>query len=148
MKKRLIWTVLLLVFLAAPSALAEETIWYTNWDAAAKESQATNKPILIDFTGSDWCGWCMQLKAEVFDTETFQKWAAKNVVLLEVDFPNNRQLSPEEIAHNEKLARNYGIQGFPTIIFADYQGNALGRYGYDAGGPANWTKNAEAKMGK
>lgn len=148
MKMRSILAGLLMAFLLTGSALAGGTDWHTSWDEAAKESAKTKKPILMDFTGSDWCGWCIKLKAEVFDTQAFKDWAAKNVVLLELDFPRGKALPPEIQTQNSELSRKYGVRGYPTIIFADHEGNALGRYGYDEGGPKVWTKKAETLMGK
>jgi protein disulfide-isomerase len=118
--------------------------WYTSWDEAAKESQRSGKPIMMDFTGSDWCGWCMKLKSEVFDTPYFQQWAADKVVLLEVDFPRNKPLPEAQAAKNEELAAKYQVEGFPTIVFTDHTGEQLGTAGYQEGGPELWTRNAEA----
>ena len=64
--------------------------WYVNVQKANVESAKTGKPILANFTGSDWCGWCMKLRREVFDTPEFQEWAKKNVVLLELDYPRKK----------------------------------------------------------
>lgn len=118
--------------------------WYTSWDQAAAESKKTGKPILMDFTGSDWCGWCIKLKKEVFDTAEFRNWASQKVVLLEIDFPQKKKLDKTTKAQNERLAKKYDVQGFPTIVFADHTGKAISRYGYDRGGPVNWTRKAEA----
>lgn len=137
---------LLTLFVCAQPSFAkpaEGAAWLTSWEAAAKQSKATGKPILIDFTGSDWCGWCIRLKKEVFDTEYFQKWAKQKVVLLEVDFPRKKPLPEAQQAANEKLAAKYNVQGFPTVIFADHKGNAISQYGYDEGGPEAWTAKAE-----
>jgi thioredoxin-related protein len=135
-----------LCLLLAGSAAADG--WLTSYDEAVKKSKSSGKPILMDFTGSDWCGWCIKLKKEVFDTPEFQKWADKNVVLLEVDFPQGKEQSAQLKQQNEKLSQKYGIEGYPTIIFADSKGNTLGQYGYDKGGPAVWTKNAEGMLKK
>ncbi|MCA9777431.1 MAG: thioredoxin family protein, partial [Candidatus Eremiobacteraeota bacterium] len=62
-------------------------VWLTDWEAAKAQAQRTNKPILINFTGSDWCGWCIRLKKEVFSQEEFKSWAGQKVVLFEADFP-------------------------------------------------------------
>lgn len=122
--------------------------WTTSWDTAVAESKATGKPILVDFTGSNWCGWCKKLKAEVFDKAEFKTWAKSHVVLLEADFPEPNNLAPALKAQNEKLSQKYAIEGYPTILFVNAAGEELGRYGYDEGGPAVWTKNAETKMAK
>ena len=118
-------------------------VWHTSWEDAVVEARQNNKPILVDFTGSDWCGWCKKLKREVFDTDQFKMWAASNVVLLEIDFPHNRKLAPSVEAANQKLAQKYGVKGFPTIMFVDAGGKALGKMGYEEGGPAVWTGKAD-----
>lgn len=141
LKGKTLLAALATLMLLSGAALAESG-WHTNWADAAKESKNTGKPILMDFTGSDWCGWCIRLKEEVFSTAYFQKWAKANVVLLELDFPRGKPQSEETKAANQELARKYQIQGFPSIIFADATGKELGRYGYDEGGPENWTKTA------
>ena len=128
----------------APSL--ESSTWLTSYEAAVKESQRTGKPIMMDFTGSDWCGWCKKLKAEVFETEQFKNWAAQNVVLLEVDFPRANPLPEDQAKQNEELAAKYGIQGFPTIVFADHTGEPLGALGYEEGGPEVWTSKAQASL--
>lgn len=122
--------------------------WHTTWDAAAAEAKRSNKPILINFTGSDWCGWCMRLKEEVFDTDIFRGWASQRVVLLEVDFPK-RKAQPEPMkAANQQLAQKFGVRGYPTICFANAKGDTLGNFGYMEGGPTVWTKEAEKYMKK
>lgn len=142
MKAKSIVLALLTTFLMSGMALADKATWLTSWDDAVKQSKERGKPILMDFTGSDWCGWCMKLDKEVFDTETFQKWAKKNVVLLKLDFPNEIEQSPELVAQNQALAQRYGVRGFPTIIFADQDGKPIGKLGYDRGGPEVWTSKA------
>ena len=147
MKVKLLLAGFLTLFFVSQPALAEKgkgPVWLTSWDEAAKQSKATGKPILMDFTGSDWCGWCIKLKEEVFDTEYFKTWAAKKVVLLEVDFPRKTELPAKQQAQNDKLAEKFAVQGFPTIIFADHQGKQLSQFGYDEGGPKAWTAKAEA----
>lgn len=124
-------------------ALARAGEWGTDYKAALAEAQKTGKVILADFTGSDWCGWCVKLKSEVFDTDEFKAWADKNVVLLELDFPKSKPLTGEVRAQNKELQGKFGIRGFPTIVFISADGKELGRSGYKAGGPAVWTKNAD-----
>lgn len=147
MKIKSLITALLCCFLLSGAALAEAQ-WYTDWDKAEKASKAQNKPILIDFTGSDWCGWCIKLHDEVFSTAEFKSWAEKNVVLLEIDFPRESKITAEQKAENEALAKKFGVQGFPTIIFAKADGSELGRYGYDKGGPKVWTAKASKMLKK
>lgn len=125
--------------------------WETNLSDALKTSYETGKPLMLFFTGSDWCGWCKRLKAEVFNLPDFGKWAAENVVLVELDFPKRTAL-PEDIqAQNNQLQQMFQIGGFPTIVFvrADEPGengsvnlNEIGRTGYLQGGVPAWTGEA------
>jgi len=109
--------------------------WLTSLDQAQKEAQTKNRLLLMDFTGSDWCGWCIMLDKEVFSKPEFKEYANKNLVLLELDFPRMKKMPPEVTAQNEKLAIKYGIQGFPTVVVFDSNGKPLGALGYQAGGP-------------
>lgn len=118
--------------------------WLTSYPDALAQSKASGKPILMDFTGSDWCGWCKKLKAEVFETSEFKQWATSNVVLLELDFPRRTSQSPAIKQQNQELAQKFGVRGYPTIIFASNSGKVLGQYGYDEGGPSVWTKKASS----
>lgn len=119
--------------------------WMTDYQKALELSKKTGKPILADFTGSDWCGWCIKLKKEVFNQPEFDAWAKKNVILLELDYPSQKPQSATVKKQNEGLATKYKIEGYPTILFLGSKGQVLGQYGYDSGGPKKWTTNA-AKM--
>ncbi len=129
------------MLLFSGSALAGDG-WLTSHAAAVKKSKKTGKPILADFTGSDWCGYCIRLHREVFGTAAFKSWAAKNVILLELDFPRGKPQSAALRSQNAQLARKYQIQGYPTILFLDASGNVLGESGYMSGGPQPWIKHA------
>lgn len=110
--------------------------WSTDLPKAVAKAKAEGKLVLVDFTGSDWCGWCKKLKAEVFDTQAFNDYAAKNLVLVEVDFPHKTELSEAQKAANKALAQKYGIKGFPTLVILDGSGQQVGELGYMPGGPA------------
>ena len=114
---------------------AAKSGWLTNYDQAQKEAQSKNRLLLMDFTGSDWCGWCIMLDKEVFSKPEFKEYANKNLVLLELDFPRTKKMPPETTAQNERLLMKYGIQGFPTVVVFDSSGKPLGALGYQAGGP-------------
>ncbi|MBL8843139.1 MAG: thioredoxin family protein [Planctomycetes bacterium] len=129
---------------AVAATLGDE--WLTDFAAAKKQAKADGKVILADFTGSDWCGWCIKLHEEVFSTKEFAAWATKNVVLLEVDFPQNKPQSDELKKQNKALQATYKIEGYPTIVFLDGDGKEVGRSGYAPGGPKAWIKEAEAAM--
>lgn len=126
---------------AAPSPSATAT-WGTSYDAALDAAKKRNVMVLADFTGSDWCPWCIRLHQEVFDTPEFEAWAATRVTLLEVDFPR-RPLSPELTAQNSALQEKFGIEGFPTVLLLDGNGQKVGELGYVKGGPAVWIRRAQ-----
>ena len=131
---------------AAPEPAAEEGGWATNFEEAKATAKKEQKLILADFTGSDWCGWCIKLKEEVFSTKEFQDWAAKKVVLLELDFPKKTAQDAALKQQNQELAKKYGVSGYPTILILDAEGKQVGKLGYQPGGPANWIKLAEEQM--
>ena len=109
--------------------------WLTSYEQAQKEAQSGNKLLLMDFTGSDWCGWCMRLEAEVFSKPEFAEYAKQNLVLMTVDFPRAKPLSNEVRRQNRALAEKYGIEGFPTIVVLNGDGKPIGAFGYQPGGP-------------
>lgn len=137
------------LLLGAPApAAADELEWTDDFEAAKKRAGEEKKFILADFTGSDWCGWCIKLKKEVFDTPEFKAWADENVVLLELDFPRAKKLPERVKAQNDELQQKFGVRGFPTIIFMDPDGAEVGRSGYKAGGPGVWTGSADEILAK
>jgi protein disulfide-isomerase len=129
---------LLLVAMAivASAACAKaELNWLTDYDAAQAKAKSDNRLVLLDFTGSDWCGWCKRLNAEVFSKPQFQEYAARNLVLVELDFPRFKQQSETVKKQNEQLAGKYRIEGFPTVIVLNAGGKVVGELGYMPGGP-------------
>lgn len=131
-----------------PTLSAVESTWTTGWKAAAAAATDAKRPILADFTGSDWCGWCVKLKREVFATPEFAAWAGNAVVLLEVDFPRAKPLAAEQQRENQGLAEKYSIEGFPTILILAADGREIGRLGYQEGGPKAWIAAAEQIIAK
>lgn len=123
---------LVALFLTPLVAFAGEG-WLTDLDAAKKQAAAENKDILVDFTGSDWCGWCIKLDKEVFNTPAFK--AQKDFVLVYLDFPRKKEIPAEQKVKNEALSKVWGVQGFPTIILANAQGEPYAQTGYKSGGP-------------
>ena len=112
--------IIALVFvLGAISVQAQELYWETNVNKAIEVSKKTKKPMLLFFTGSDWCGWCIKLQNEVFRTPEFVKWANENVVLVEVDFPRRTALAPETTEQNNQLQQFFAVQGYPTVWFVN-----------------------------
>lgn len=120
--------------------------WNDNYKAALATAAKENKKVLLDFTGSDWCGWCIKLKKETFDQPAFKEYADKNLVLVEVDFPQGKSQSPEVKKQNDALQQQYQVQGFPTIVVLDPQGKVIKQQsGYIPGGPAGFIAWLNAK---
>ena len=117
---------------------AAET-WLTDLPKAQAQAKTEKKLVMLDFTGSDWCGWCIKLHKEVFSTPEFAEYAKKNLVLVEVDFPNKKKQTTELKAANQALQQKYKIQGYPTIIVLDGEGKKVGQLGYMPGGPKAFT---------
>jgi len=115
---------------------------------ALKLAAEQKKPILADFAGSDWCGWCIKLDKEVFSQKFFKDYAAENFVLLLVDFPSQKKLSDAQTEQNESLARKYGVRGFPTVVLLDANGKELDRTGYRRGGPKAYVTHLKDLIGK
>ena len=145
MKKLLIAAIIGCVWLQAQAA---ELNWGTDAPAAQAQAKADKKIVLLNFTGSDWCGWCMELDKEVFSTPEFAKFAKDNVVLVKVDFPRHKQLSSEQKAANQALQTKYSIQGYPTIIVLNGEGKKIGELGYMEGGPTAFIAELNKLKGK
>src|SRR5437870_6718 len=106
----------LLVCWTLASTSAAELNWMTDLPAAQTKAKTGKKLVMLDFTGSDWCGWCIKLNKEVFSTPQFEEYAKENLVPVEVDFPEKKKLSAAQVKANESLAAKYKIKGYPTII--------------------------------
>jgi protein disulfide-isomerase len=124
-------------------SVAAKPGWLTSYEQAEQKARADNKLLLLDFTGSDWCGWCIKIDKEIFSKPAFKEYASKNLVLLEIDFPMRRQVPAVLKAQNSKLAGKYEIQGFPTIVVLNSQGKKVGELGYVEGGPAAFIAELE-----
>jgi thioredoxin-related protein len=125
------------------SAFAGEG-WLIDFEKAKAQAAAEKKDLLMDFTGSDWCGWCIRLRKEVFDTDEFKAQAPKKYVLLELDYPQDQsKVSDATRAQNDKLQSQFGIQGYPTIFLADSLGRPYAQLGYEKGGPEAYLKILE-----
>lgn len=122
--------------------------WLTSYEQALTEAKEQNKPILVEFTGSDWCPPCMRLEKEVLSTESFKAFARDSLVLLYVDFPRRKQLSEEQTAHNNELAKQYGIQYFPTVFVLDDSGKVINQIQYQGGGPDSFIASIQNALKK
>ena len=143
-----------LLALASAPALAQTVpapTWQASLPAALAEAQATHRPVLAVFSGSDWCKPCMMLKQEVFDQPEFASFAKDKVVLARFDFPRNRknQLSPEQTKLNEQAAAQLNKEGaFPAVVLLSPEGKVLARSGYRPGGAAAYDAYLEQLLAK
>ena len=121
----------------ATTAFCGEPGWTTNYAKALEQAKTENKAVLLDFTGSDWCGWCMKMKEETLDKPAFKHFAKDNLVHVEVDFPHDKPQSAEVKAQNQGLSQKFDIHGYPAFVILNNKGEELGRQvGYMPGGPA------------
>lgn len=120
--------------------------WLTDFSAAQREAAEKQRPILANFSGSDWCGWCIKLEREVFSQPAFANYATNNLVLFLADFPSAQPQSPEIIAQNRKLSDAFGVRGYPTILLLDKDGNGLARMGYRRGGAEAYVKHLKSLL--
>ena len=125
------------------TAVAAESGWSTDYKNSQEKAKADHKLVLLNFTGSDWCGWCIQLDKEVFSKPEFAEYAAKNLVLVELDFPRRKELSDAVKRQNMELAAQFQIQGFPTIIVLNGDGQKVGELGYIPGGASAFIAELE-----
>ena len=121
---------------AASNTRADVATWRTDYSAALEQAAKGNKILLPNFTGSDWCGWCHRLEADVFSKPEFIAHAARHWVLVKVDFPRKSKLPFHESTQNARLQREFGVRDFPTIVSVDAHGKRVAEIkGYVRGGP-------------
>ena len=149
--------ILFALFLIIGSATmeAQEVTWHTDVNKALEISKKSKKPLLLFFTGSDWCGWCIRLQKEVLKTPEFEAWAKDNVVLVELDFPRRKQMTPEMQKQNLELQQTFEVRGYPTVWLVNatkkddkVNFEKLGSTGYVAGGPTAWLAAANQILKK
>ncbi|HQB49632.1 MAG TPA: thioredoxin family protein [Candidatus Cloacimonas sp.] len=122
--------------------------WLTDWDQAIAVAKKQKLPILVDFTGSDWCIWCKKLDSEVFSKEEFINYAKKNLVLLKLDFPHGIPQSDAMKAANKKKMNEFNIEGFPTIVLVNAEGKEIARTGYRPGGAESYINHLQDLLTK
>jgi protein disulfide-isomerase len=146
--KRFLITVASLVAFSAAS-MAAESGWLTDYEAAKKQAKEENKPILINFTGTDWCGWCIKIEKEIFSKDEFKAYAKDNLILMEVDFPEKKKQSDEVKAQNKILDKEFKIEGYPTIFLIDAEGKKLSEdIGYREGGAQAYVDHLKELLSK
>ncbi len=114
--------------------------WFADYDKAVLAAKEQKKDLLVDFTGSDWCGWCIKLHKEVFEQPEFESDAPKSYVLVALDYPHGDEAKAKvpNPARNDELQAKYGIDGFPTVLVLSPDGEVIARAGYEKGGAASW----------
>lgn len=136
------------LFVISFASKAQELKWESDVNVASEIALKTKKPMLLFFTGSDWCGWCMKLQNDVFSKQEFVQWANKNVILVELDYPRRKQLTAELTKQNQELQQMFAVRGYPTVWFVipskikdKISFEKLGTTGYDSS-VENWITNS------
>ena len=129
----------------APLAHAQNMSgWTDDQPKALAQAKTEKKLVVMDFTGSDWCHWCIKLDKEVFSTPEFKQYAKDNLVLVEVDFPREKSIDPQTKKQNEALQEQYKVEGYPTVIVLDSEGKQVGSLGYEEGGAKAFIEKLKA----
>ena len=126
--KNLLLAVLLAFALLSPACLRAESAWTTDYKKAQEEAKASHRLLLLDFTGSDWCGFCFQFDRAILSQPQFKDYASKNLVLVEIDFPRRKAQSVETRKQNQELQARYQVEGYPTLVVLDGEGKTVWRY--------------------
>jgi len=123
---------------AQPSSAAQasELSQDTDLSAALNQARSENKMVLLDFTGSDWCGWCIKFDHDVLSTDKFAGYAKSKLMLVKLDFPSHKEQDAALKHANQEIKKRFGVNGFPTFVLLNSAGRELGRQvGYLRGGP-------------
>ena len=116
------------IFFLIIGFISTPAIWSSNFNETAKIAKESNKLILVNFSGSDWCGPCIRLKNEIFLTEVFEKFASEKLLLVRADFPRQKKnkLPEAQVKLNEMLAERYNKDGkFPFTLLVNSEGKIL-----------------------
>ncbi|MFT5753700.1 MAG: thioredoxin-related protein [Flavobacterium sp.] len=148
--------ILFISFSAITVKAQEDMTWHTDMAKASELSMKEKKPLMLFFTGSDWCGWCIRLQKEVFKKEEFIKWAKQNVILVELDFPKKTAQEEAIKQQNYQMQQIFQVKGYPTVWLVNPEKtaegkinlSALGSTGYVAGGPEKWLEGVNSIIKK
>jgi thiol-disulfide isomerase/thioredoxin len=123
--------------------------WSTDFEASRLEAAEEGKSLLLDFTGSDWCGWCIKLRKEVFEQDGFDEGVEEDFVLVELDYPQDKSKQDKEVVEqNAELLKRYPISGYPTILLCDSDGKPYAATGYREGGPEVYLEHLDELLEK
>ena len=141
MRKYVIASIVFIVIAVLYCSQTEATTWETDLKKASSTAKESGKYMLLDFSGSDWCGWCIRLEKEVFSQKAFKDFAEENLVCVLVDFPSAKVQSKELKQQNMDLAEEYDVKGYPTIIILSPDGKPVAKTGYLQGGPWEYARH-------
>lgn len=148
-KTLILLTAFLLVSVFASAENSKSTVqikWFSNLEDALAEAEISQLPIFIDFTGSDWCGWCFKLEEEVFSKQDFINYVSENLIMVKLDYPKRIEQTFETKQYNNEIASKFGIRGFPTILLLDENGKEISRTGYQPGGAMNYISHIKSLL--
>ena len=153
--KKIIFTLFLTALFSSTTFAQQELKWHTDVNEALEIAIKENKKVMLFFTGSDWCGWCIKLQNEVFKTSDFEKWS-NDLVLVELDFPKRTPQDESIKAQNRQLQSMFKVRGYPSVHFVNPEKlpdgkmnlNNLGKTGYVRGGAEKWLEVANGIVNK
>ena len=129
-------------------SLQAQDLWSDNYEESRSRAEKEGKDLLLEFTGSDWCPYCIKMRTEVFEKADFKADAPKEFVLVELDFPQTKKLKDSVRTQNEALQQKYGIDGFPTVLLTDPKGVPYARVNYNANSAALTPRMLELRKRK
>ena len=118
--------------------------WRTDFEKVSEEAEKSHRYMLLDFSGSDWCGWCIRLDDEVFSESAFDAYAEENLICVLLDFPRRKRLDSLTAEQNKALAAKYGVKGFPTVVILAPDGGLVARTGYQKGGAEAYVEHLKS----
>lgn len=137
----------LILFLAGCVLSARaDSLWTEDYAAALARAKSEQRFVLLNFSGSDWCGWCKKMDEEIFKRTAFKNFARANLVCVLLDYPTGKTQRPEIRRQNEKLESAFRIEGFPTIILLDPDGKPIARTGYRRGGAESYVTHLKSLL--
>lgn len=140
-------TSLVVLLVAASASFAHAGDFLTDFETAKKKAAADKKPLLVKFTGSDWCPPCIKLNDEVFSKSSFKKAVEKDFVVVVLDFPRKTKLPEDQAAANRKVAEKYGLKSYPTVMLMDSKGKVFkSMSGYAGGGVDPYLKGLKTSL--
>lgn len=116
--------------------------WMTNYDQALQAGKQSSKPLVLLFTGSDWCTWCIKLEKESLDTSEFADAAGDKFIFVKLDFPRSTLSNVGTSSQNNALRERFKVMGFPTVVIVDpVADKKIASTGYKAGGGRQYAQH-------